>query len=75
MAATEDGEVLKVLIIGNSGVGKTAFLFRYANKLFSNNFPSTVGVAFRNQTVDYNGKKMKVQIWVSYLLSVFELKS
>ncbi|MGH0158957.1 UNVERIFIED_CONTAM: hypothetical protein FKN15_036650 [Acipenser sinensis] len=39
--------MFKLLIIGNSSVGKTSFLFRYADDSFSNSFVSTVGIDFR----------------------------
>lgn len=41
----------KTLIIGNSGVGKTAFLIRYTNDRFSSAFVSTVGIDYRIVTL------------------------
>lgn len=79
MAATQDvkgkGEggdqnfdyMFKLLIIGNSSVGKTSFLFRYADDSFSNSFVSTVGIDFKVKTVYRNDKRIKLQIWVSGL--------
>ncbi|XP_051977929.1 ras-related protein Rab-3B-like isoform X2 [Xyrauchen texanus] len=40
--------MFKLLIIGNSSVGKTSFLFRYADDSFSNSFVSTVGIDFKD---------------------------
>lgn len=37
----------KVLIVGNSGVGKTAFLVRYCDDTFSSTFVATVGIDFK----------------------------
>ena len=37
----------KVLIVGNSGVGKTAFLMRYCDDNFSQSFVATVGIDFK----------------------------
>lgn len=57
--------MFKLLIIGNSSVGKTSFLFRYADDSFSNSFVSTVGIDFKVKTVYRNDKRIKLQIWVS----------
>ena len=76
MAATQDvkgkGEggdqnfdyMFKLLIIGNSSVGKTSFLFRYADDAFTSAFVSTVGIDFKVKTVYKNEKRIKLQIWV-----------
>lgn len=37
----------KVLIVGNSGAGKTAFLIRYCDDCFSSSFVATVGIDFK----------------------------
>ena len=39
--------MFKLLIIGNSSVGKTSFLFRYADDSFTSAFVSTVGIDFK----------------------------
>ncbi len=41
----------KILIVGNSGVGKTAFLVRYCDNSFSPAFVATVGIDFKVKTV------------------------
>ncbi|XP_064187394.1 ras-related protein Rab-3B [Anguilla rostrata] len=55
--------MFKLLIIGNSSVGKTSFLFRYADDSFNNSFVSTVGIDFKVKTVYRNDKRVKLQIW------------
>ena len=57
--------MFKLLIIGNSSVGKTSFLFRYADDSFTSAFVSTVGIDFKVKTVFRNDKRVKLQIWVS----------
>uniref|UniRef100_H9GRZ6 small monomeric GTPase n=1 Tax=Anolis carolinensis TaxID=28377 RepID=H9GRZ6_ANOCA len=42
--------MFKLLIIGNSSVGKTSFLFRYADDSFTSAFVSTVGIDFKVKT-------------------------
>lgn len=73
MAVTQDGKqegsdqnfdyMFKLLIIGNSSVGKTSFLFRYADDAFTSAFVSTVGIDFKVKTVYKNEKRIKLQIW------------
>ncbi|XP_043550867.1 RAB3D, member RAS oncogene family, a [Chiloscyllium plagiosum] len=55
--------MFKLLIIGNSSVGKTSFLFRYADDSFTSAFVSTVGIDFKVKTVYRNEKRVKLQIW------------
>ena len=57
--------MFKLLLIGNSSVGKTSFLFRYSNDSFSSAFVSTVGIDFKIKTVHRRDKRIKLQIWVS----------
>lgn len=57
--------MFKLLIIGNSSVGKTSFLFRYADDSFTSAFVSTVGIDFKVKTVFRHDKRVKLQIWVS----------
>ncbi|XP_068607492.1 ras-related protein Rab-3D-like [Brachionichthys hirsutus] len=55
--------MFKVLIIGNSSVGKTSFLFRYADDSFTSAFVSTVGIDFKVKTIYCKDKRVKLQIW------------
>ncbi|KAF4021797.1 hypothetical protein G4228_013853 [Cervus hanglu yarkandensis] len=55
--------MFKLLIIGNSSVGKTSFLFRYADDTFTPAFVSTVGIDFKVKTVYRHEKRVKLQIW------------
>ncbi|XP_061167333.1 ras-related protein Rab-26-like isoform X5 [Saccostrea echinata] len=59
-----DGPCYKVMLIGDSGVGKTCLLVRFKDGAFlSGSFISTVGIDFRNKVVDVDGTKVKLQIW------------
>ena len=58
--------MFKLLIIGNSSVGKTSFLFRYADDSFTSAFVSTVGIDFKVKTVFRQDKRVKLQIWVNW---------
>jgi len=55
--------MFKLLVIGNSSVGKTSFLFRYADDSFTSAFVSTVGIDFKVKTVFRQDKRVKLQIW------------
>lgn len=63
--------MFKLLIIGNSSVGKTSFLFRYADDSFTSAFVSTVGIDFKVKTVFRHDKRVKLQIWVSITCLLF----
>ncbi len=62
--------MFKLLIIGNSSVGKTSFLFRYADDSFTSAFVSTVGIDFKVKTVFRNDKRVKLQIWVKLMFFI-----
>merc|ERR1711935_1177841 len=57
------GYLFKVLLIGNSGVGKSSLLLRFADDVFHDNFMPTIGVDFKIRTIDVDGKTIKLQIW------------
>ncbi|XP_012977027.1 ras-related protein Rab-26 isoform X3 [Mesocricetus auratus] len=54
----------KVMLVGDSGVGKTCLLVRFKDGAFlAGTFISTVGIDFRNKVLDVDGTKVKLQIW------------
>lgn len=55
--------LLKVLIIGDSAVGKSSIMSRYADSSYTDSYISTIGVDFKIRTTDHNDKKIKLQIW------------
>lgn len=63
MTANDYDYLFKVLIIGNSGVGKSCLLLRFAEDMFSDNYISTIGVDFKIRKIDLEGKSIKLQIW------------
>lgn len=62
LAQTFDMQI-KLLMIGDSGVGKTCLLLRYANDSFSPTFITTIGIDFKIKTIELDGKVIKLQIW------------
>uniref|UniRef100_A0A7N0RBY7 Uncharacterized protein n=1 Tax=Kalanchoe fedtschenkoi TaxID=63787 RepID=A0A7N0RBY7_KALFE len=65
MSDDSDGEdyLFKVVIIGDSAVGKSNLLSRYARNEFDSNSKATIGVEFQTQIVEIDGKNVKAQIW------------
>ncbi|XP_073245425.1 ras-related protein Rab-37-like isoform X3 [Porites lutea] len=54
----------KVMLLGDSGVGKTCVLVRFKDGAFlSGSFISTVGIDYKNKVVDVDGTRVKLQIW------------
>ena len=50
--------LIKFLVLGNSGVGKTSCLCQYVDKTFSPQFISTVGIDFREKIVEYRQNEL-----------------
>uniref|UniRef100_A0A8B9CCY4 small monomeric GTPase n=1 Tax=Anser brachyrhynchus TaxID=132585 RepID=A0A8B9CCY4_9AVES len=63
-ADTSPAPALQVMLLGDSGVGKTCFLLQFRDGAFlSGTFIATVGIDFRNKVVAVDGVKVKLQIW------------
>ena len=56
-------DIFKLLIIGDSGVGKSCLLMRFSDDTFASTYASTIGVDFRVRNIQLNNKKVKLQIW------------
>eukprot|EP00521_Asterionellopsis_glacialis_P014544 CAMPEP_0195290814 /NCGR_PEP_ID=MMETSP0707-20130614/6534_1 /TAXON_ID=33640 /ORGANISM="Asterionellopsis glacialis, Strain CCMP134" /LENGTH=220 /DNA_ID=CAMNT_0040350995 /DNA_START=70 /DNA_END=732 /DNA_ORIENTATION=- len=55
--------LFKLVLIGDSGVGKSCLLLRFADDAFTESYISTIGVDFRFRTVKLDNKTVKLQIW------------
>eukprot|EP01083_Nonionella_stella_P272002 922126_1 len=55
--------LLKMLLIGDSGVGKSCLLVRYSDDTYNSSYISTIGVDFKIKTFDMNNEIVKLQIW------------
>lgn len=58
-----DSHILKIIIIGNTGVGKTNIIKRYKNDEFDLSAKSTVGFEFISKDIIIQDKKIKLHIW------------
>ncbi|XP_041102965.1 ras-related protein Rab-18 [Polyodon spathula] len=54
---------LKILIIGESGVGKSSLLLRFTDDTFDPELAATIGVDFKVKTISVDGNKAKLAIW------------
>lgn len=64
--ATRDDEydyLFKVVLIGDSGVGKSNLLSRFTRNEFNLESKSTIGVEFATRSIEVDGKTIKAQIW------------
>eukprot|EP01120_Amphizonella_sp_Union-15-10_P000514 TRINITY_DN10522_c0_g1_i1.p1 TRINITY_DN10522_c0_g1~~TRINITY_DN10522_c0_g1_i1.p1 ORF type:complete len:222 (-),score=43.26 TRINITY_DN10522_c0_g1_i1:35-646(-) len=55
--------VLKAIILGNAGVGKTSLMNQYVNQKFSNQYKATIGADFLNKDVIVDDQLVTLQIW------------
>eukprot|EP01066_Platyproteum_vivax_P008845 Platyproteum_vivax@DN3815_c0_g1_i1.p1 len=55
--------LFKLLLIGDSSVGKSCLLLRFADDTYTDSYISTIGVDFKIRTIDLDGKTVKLQIW------------
>lgn len=58
-----DSNIFKLLVVGDSGVGKSSVLSRYFKSTFSQDLRTTVGVDYDICDIEINGKKVTLQVW------------
>ena len=60
----KDLETLKIVLVGESGVGKTSIITQYIDNIFQKDQQSTIGGTFSTKTVKCgNGKILKLELW------------
>lgn len=63
MSSSEYDYLYKIVLIGDSGVGKSNLLSRFSRNEFFNDSKTTIGVEFATRTLAVNNKLVKAQIW------------
>ena len=61
--------LFKILLLGDSGVGKSCIILRYIENSFSQNLMNSIGVDFKLKNIEIDGKKVKLRIVLySYII-------
>ena len=55
--------LFKILLIGNSNVGKSSLFLRFVDEIWKENFVPTIGVDFKIKSIKIDNKTIKLQIW------------
>jgi GTPase SAR1 family protein len=55
--------IVKLMLVGNSNVGKTAFMHRFCQGTYNPKLPSTIGLDYQEKILISNGIKYMVQLW------------
>ncbi|XP_023160604.2 ras-related protein Rab-9B [Drosophila hydei] len=63
MRPPQKSKLLKVVILGDGGVGKSALLTRFVSNRYEENNFHTIGVEFMNKDITVDGEKYTLQIW------------
>ena len=63
MIENEYDYIFKVLLIGNSDVGKSSLILRYVDQIWNDVFVPTIGVDFKVKSLEIEKKSIKLQIW------------
>ncbi len=55
--------LFKLVVVGDSGVGKSSIMMRFSEDAFSESYISTIGVDFKLRTIELHKKRVRLQIW------------
>ncbi|KZP17020.1 ras-domain-containing protein, partial [Athelia psychrophila] len=55
--------LIKLLLIGDSNVGKSCLLLRFCDEAWTPSMTATIGIDFKIRTIELHGKRIKLQIW------------
>ena len=54
---------IKLLVLGDTNVGKTKFIIRFSENKFQEEYMATIGIDLKFSTIEIKGKKIRVQMW------------
>ena len=63
MSVQRHDYIFKIIVIGDSGVGKTNVLLRYGQERFDPKYVSTIGIDFKIRTIILGENKIRMQVW------------
>ena len=55
--------IIKIMLVGDSGVGKTAIMNMFCDGKYSDRTTTTVGIEYKDKTIRINNKKCLIQLW------------
>ncbi|XP_076345035.1 putative Ras-related protein Rab-33 [Tachypleus tridentatus] len=59
----KEKQIFKIIVIGDSGIGKTCLTYRFCSGMFPAKTEATIGVDFRERIVEVEGEEIKLQLW------------
>ena len=61
----ENSEIMtiKLIVIGSCSAGKTSFVCRYASNTFNKTHLSTLGIDYKDKTIKYGNKTLRIRLW------------
>lgn len=60
---SQNPQTLKIILIGDSGVGKTSLIYRYIQDIFNVNLLTTIKVDFQVKEINIDSNIVKLQVW------------
>ncbi len=63
MAKKDYDYQFKLFLIGDSAVGKTSILKKFADDIYETSHIATVGIDFKIKTIEVCGKRVQLQVW------------
>ena len=64
MIEDTDEVMLKIILIGEAGVGKTSIISQFIDNFFDSDIPTSIGASFSSTNLNFNnGKSIKVELW------------
>uniref|UniRef100_W8B3C6 Ras-related protein Rab-39A n=1 Tax=Ceratitis capitata TaxID=7213 RepID=W8B3C6_CERCA len=54
---------IKVVIVGNGGVGKSSMIQRYCKGIFTKDYKKTIGVDFLERQIEIDGEDVRIMLW------------
>lgn len=60
---SENVQIIKIIIVGDSGIGKSSLINMYCDGNFTDSYISTIGVDFKLKNIDITNKKYRLKVW------------